>query len=543
MLSHSSITLGIFVTSGYVRSGLVDSQTKGNERSSIFLNNLFSTSSIVLRRLPKKHSASEIERLIALRFASPFPRNMAANYDVIIVGCGPAGIFSAIELSDKADLHVLMVDSGSDLSDRKCPANSGIGCLRCHPCQLLSGWGGSGAFADGKLTLSTEIGGWLGEHIGKKSLNDLLQYVDSMYVKFGASGRLYGTDLDKIEEIDRKAKLAGLTLIPDKIRHIGTENAPNILSKMKQHLMGSEVEMRMQTEVKGLLVDVENRVIQGILTKDGEKIKSKYTIVGPGRSGAEWLASEADFHGLKKSNNPVDVGVRVEVPYVTMESLTDTLYEPKFIYCSKTFDDRVRTFCVCPGGEVITESHGRIITVNGQSYASRKSENTNFAVLVSTQFTEPFREPIAYGKHIATLANELGGGGVLLQRLGDLHSGRRSTHERIDRNQVKPTLKDYTPGDLTFVLPYRLMIGIKELLEAMDQVTPGVYSKSTLLYGAEVKFYSSRLASTASLESEIRNLFVIGDGAGITRGLIQSSASGVIAAREVLKREGGVLKR
>jgi len=258
--------------------------------------------------------------------------------------------------------------------------------------------------------------------------------------------------------------------------------------------------------------------------------------VAPGRSGAEWLKCEAQLLGLKTLNNPVDVGLRVEVLAAVMQELTDALYEPKFIYYSKSFDDQVRTFCIAPEGEVITESYEGILTVNGQSYAEKKTGNTNFAILVSTSFTEPFREPIAYGKYLARLSNLLSGG-VIVQRLGDLEAGRRSTEERIQRSVVAPTLKNATPGDLSFVLPYRYLADIREMLQALDQITPGVHSKDTLLYGVEVKFYSSRLQLSDCLETNIRNLFTIGDGAGVTRGLVQASVSGVIVAREIIKRE------
>ena len=398
---------------------------------------------------------------------------------------------------------------------------------------ILTGWGGSGAFSDGKLTLSSEVGGWLDEYIDLVELNRLIDYVDSIYVKFGAPKKLYGTDNNKIEEIERKAALVGLKLVPSRIRHLGTENCGKVLSKAKQVLQ-KKVKIRTSTEVKGLIV--KDGKIEGVESKDGEKIKSKYVIVAPGRVGAEWLTSEAQMLGLKTLNNPVDLGVRVEVSAPVLEELTNVLYEPKFIYHSRSFDDMVRTFCMNPAGEVITESYNEIVTVNGQSFAEKKTKNTNFALLVSTKFTEPFREPIAYGKYIARLANLLGGG-IIVQRLGDLEAGRRSTEERIARNLVVPTLKYATPGDLSFILPYRYLEDIKEMLQAMDRVSPGIYSKHTLLYGVEVKFYSSRLELNNKLETKINNLFAIGDGAGITRGLIQASVSGVIAAREIQQRE------
>jgi hypothetical protein len=453
--------------------------------------------------------------------------------DVIIVGAGPAGIFSALELTENTRLSVLMLDKGPDLDKRRCPASRGLGCINCDPCTLLCGWGGAGAFSDGKLTLSPEVGGWLNEYRTKEKLIELIEYVDSIYLKYGAPENVYGVDSDKIDEIKRRASFAGLKLVPQTLRHMGTERCADTLRRMQDDL-GDRVEIRTRTEVKGLVVKGEK--IEGVETSDGEKIVGKYVIVAPGRGGAEWLKSEAEALGLKTLNNPVDVGIRVEIQAPLMEELTETLYEPKFIYYSKAFDDQVRTFCVAPEGEVITESYNGVLTVNGQSYAERKTGNTNFAILVTTSFTEPFREPIAYGKYLARLTNLLSGG-VIIQRLGDLKAGRRSTEERIARSTVVPTLKNATPGDLSFVLPYRYLADIREMLEAMDQISPGVNSNHTLLYGIEVKFYSSRLQLSDCLETKIHNLFTIGDGAGVTRGLVQASASGIIVAREILNRD------
>jgi len=455
------------------------------------------------------------------------------QFDVILVGAGPAGIFSALEMTKNRDVKILMLDKGPDLDKRRCPASRGLGCIRCEPCFLLSGWGGAGAFSDGKLTISTEVGGWLNEYMSRDELSHLLNYVDEIYSTFGSTQKVYGSDSDEIERIERKASFAGLKLIRQKIRHLGTEKCAEVLKKIRQEL-SDRIEIRTRTEVKGIMV--KNDDIKGVETVNGEKFSAKYVIVAPGRSGAEWLKCEAQSLGLRTLNNPVDVGVRVEVRASVVEELTESLYEPKFIYYSKAFDDQVRTFCVNPYGEVITESYDGMISVNGQSYAERKSENTNFAILVSTSFTEPFKEPIAYGEYLARLANLLSGG-VIIQRLGDLVAGRRSTEERIRRSIVNPTLRVATPGDLSFVLPYRYLTDIREMLEALDQIAPGIYSKHTLLYGIEVKFYSSRLELNNHLETNIRNLFTIGDGAGVTRGLIQASASGVIVAREIMKSE------
>jgi len=459
--------------------------------------------------------------------------NSNLKYDVIIVGAGPAGIFSALELIGKGDFNILMLDRGPDISKRKCPASRGFECVNCEPCLLLSGWGGAGAFSDGKLTLSTEVGGWLNQYVSSKELEELVNYVDEVYLKFGATENVYGTDVEKVDEIERNASLSGLKLIRQKIRHMGTERCAQTLVKMRQALNG-KIDFKPRSDVKGLIV--KDGIVEGVKTVNGENYYGKYVIVAPGRSGAEWLQSEAQALGLKTLNNPVDVGIRVEVLASVMEELTNVLYEPKFVYYSKSFDDQVRTFCVAPYGEVITESYNGVLTVNGQSYAERKTENTNFAILVSTSFTEPFKEPIAYGKYLARLSNLLSGG-VIIQRLGDLESGRRSTPERIARSVVTPTLKNATPGDLSFVLPYRYLADIREMLQALDKIAPGIHSRDTLLYGIEVKFYSSRLQLSNCLETKIRNLFTIGDGAGVTRGLVQASASGVIVAREIIRRE------
>jgi uncharacterized protein len=456
------------------------------------------------------------------------------KYDVIIVGAGPAGIFSALELTKKDNnLNILILDRGPEISQRKCPSSRGFECHHCEPCSILSGWGGAGAYSDGKLTLSTEVGGWLNQYVSQQELEKLVGYVDSVYLKYGASERVYGGDAEKVDEIERRASLAGLKLIRQEVRHMGTDKSEETMQRMYNELSGKAV-FEPRTDVKGLIT--EGTAIKGVETVSGEKIHSKYVIIAPGRSGAEWLQTEAQIRGLKTVNNPVDIGVRVELLASVMEELTKALYEPKLVYYSRLFDDMVRTFCVSPYGEVTTESYDGVLTVNVGSYAERRTDNTNFAILVSTSFTEPFKEPIAYGKYIARLSNLLSGG-VMVQRLGDLVSGRRSTPERLARSVVTPTLKNATPGDLSFVLPYRYLSDIREMLQALDQIAPGVHSRDTLLYGIEVKFYSSHLQLNNVLETKIQNMFTIGDGAGVTRGLIQASASGVIVAREIMKRE------
>jgi len=455
------------------------------------------------------------------------------EYDVIIIGAGPAGIFTALELTKKNNISVLILEKGKEIEKRECLMRSkNGGCFHCSPCAIISGWGGAGAFSDGKLNLSTEIGGQLDDYINRDKVAELIEYADDIYLEFGADKTVYGTNEEEIDIIKREASLAKLKLIPTEIRHLGTEKCAEILKKMQDYLK-TKINIKTNTKVKRILLD-NGRAI-GIETVKGEIIKGKYIVAMPGRAGSEWLKEQAENMGIKVSNNPVDVGVRVEVPAVVVKRLTDAIYESKLVYYTQKFDDKIRTFCMCPYGEVVTEFNDGITSVNGHSYQEHRTDNTNFAILVSTNFTEPFKEPIAYGKYIAHLANILSGG-VIVQRLGDLELGRRSTPDRLTHSIVTPTLKEATPGDLSFVLPYRILFGILEMLKAMDKIAPGVYSKHTLLYGVEVKFYSSRLELSGCLETKVTNLFAAGDGAGITRGLIQASTSGIVVADEILKR-------
>ena len=374
--------------------------------------------------------------------------------------------------------------------------------------------------------------------VGADQMPELIDYVDSLYLKFGALDRVYGVG-EAVGELVRRATLADLRLIPVKLRHIGTERSRRALKAIRDFIVRG-VEVRLEEAATAIMVD--DGVVTGVETSRGEHLECRYLILAPGREGADWLTKEAGRLKLSLSSNPVDVGVRVEVPAPVLEELTSALYEAKLEYFSKSFGDRVRTFCMCPGGEVTMEATGgvdQVITVNGHSYAEHKTGNTNFAILVSTTFTEPFREPIAYGKYLARLANLLSGG-VLVQRLGDLLEGHRSTPARIRQSIVEPTLKAATPGDLSFALPFRYLKDIVEMLQAMDKLAPGVASRHTLLYGVEVKFYSSQLKLSSCLETEIGSMFAAGDGAGVSRGLVQASACGVVVAREILRRLGEV---
>lgn len=442
------------------------------------------------------------------------------DYDVIIVGAGPAGIFAALTLADGGIGSILLLEQGKDLSERT------------RSDDMLCGWGGAGAFSDGKLTISPEVGGFLGDFIDRAALYELLQKADQIYVTHGAPDRIFGEVSPQLEDLADRARLADLELVPMRIRHIGTENCRIVLDRLRQSLV-KRIEIRADSQVQNVLF--ENGRILGVRLADGRIVRSRIVIAAPGRSGASWMKTEAESLGLKTKASPVDIGVRVELPAIVLKEITDAIYESKLIHYSKTFDDKVRTFCMNPYGEVVTEKNAGIVTVNGHSYSEKKSANTNFAILVSSAFTEPFDDPIAYGVYISRLANLLGKGAII-QRLGDLLAGRRTTRERLARCLTRPTLTDATPGDLSFVFPYRHLLSIIEMLQALEKLAPGVYSRHTLLYGVEVKFYSNRIHVSSEMETEVKNLFAIGDGAGITRGLLQASASGILAGHAVAER-------
>ena len=456
-------------------------------------------------------------------------------YNVAIIGAGPAGIFSALEIVKlKPEWKVVLIEKGQRIEKRICPIREGSPkCVNCKRCGLLCGWGGAGAFSDGKLTLTPDVGGHLVDYMPREKVEELIKYADDMYLEHGATDEVFGTNMDVFREIERQAVLAELKLVHSPVRHLGTERSLDVLKHMQDYL-DERITILNNVRAESLIVECEQ--VKGIVLDNGDTIKAEYTIIAPGREGADWLTHEFAKNKIGMVNNAVDVGVRVELPAPVFAPITDKLYESKLIYHSPTFGDEVRTFCMNPNGEVVQENYNGIATVNGHSYANIKTNNTNFALLVSKKFTEPFKEPIAYGQHIASLANMLAGG-ILVQRFGDLLEGRRSTPDRIKSSIITPTLTCATPGDLSLVIPYRQMKSIIEMLFALDKIAPGTASRYTLLYGIEVKFYSARVKLTNELETEgVKNLFTIGDGAGVTRGLIQASASGVYVAQTICAR-------
>ena len=450
---------------------------------------------------------------------------MNTDYEVIIIGAGPAGIFASLTLARLGIEKVVLIEQGKDIDKRD----------RRVGRDLLCGWGGAGAYSDGKLNLSAEVGGSLNSFVAPEKFAHLLFDVDKTYASYGAPERVFGTGKAEIKALAKRAQKAGLSFLPSIIRHMGTENCLFVLKRMRQDLSRK---ISIKTECRAEEILVEKNQVTGVRLAGGKVIKGQFVVAAPGRIGASWMKSQADLLKLSSIHSPVDIGLRIEVPAHIMEPLTRDAYEAKLIYYSKTFNDKVRTFCMNPYGEVVLEQSEDIITVNGHSYTQKKSDNTNFAILVNNTFTEPFRNPIKYGKYIASLANMLGKGAII-QGLGDLIKGQRSTDERIKQCRTRPTLQDATPGDLSFVLPYRYLKDIIEMIEALNNLTPGIFSQDTLLYGVEVKFYSHRIKLTNYLESEVKNLFMVGDGAGITRGLVQASMSGIVAGEEIAQRLKG----
>lgn len=463
---------------------------------------------------------------------------MKKKYDCVIIGAGPSGLFTAYELITKNDkLNILIIEKGNPIEKRKCPKRITGKCVHCNPCNITSGFSGAGAFSDGKLSLSSDIGNSFNGLMLKTEVDELLKEADNIYLKFGAPTDIHGIEKEKeINSIRKKAIQANLKLIDSPIRHLGTDEGYNVYKRCQEFLLNSGVEILFNTKVEDIII--ENDTIKGVIINNSlDKIFSTYVISGVGREGAEWFESTCHKHNVKTSVGIIDIGVRVECRNEIMQELNDAVYEAKLIYNTPTFQDKVRTFCTNPSGEVSCEVYSDgTLTVNGHAYkdALKKTNNTNFALLVSEQFTEPFKEPILYGKSIAKQANLLTNGKALVQRFGDFKKGQRTTYERLYNGNVKPTLKDAIPGDLSLVLPYRIMKDIEEMLYTLDKISPGIANDETLLYGVEVKFYSNKVIVNNKFETNIKNLYACGDGSGHTRGLMSASINGLKVAKSIL---------
>ena len=461
---------------------------------------------------------------------------MEKGYDVIIVGAGPAGIFTAYELTrEHPGLSILMLEKGRDIYKRKCPKHTNGGtCMHCKPCSITTGWAGAGAFSDGKLSLSHEVGGTLPDYIGVEAAMEMIRYADDIYLKFGADTGIHGlTETPSMREIRRKSIEANLKLVQCPVRHLGTEKTQELYRTLFEHLKKHGVEVRFNSPVTDFII--ENKIVIGVLSTD-KTFLGKHIVVAVGRDGSDWLMKQCAIQSIPVEVGIVDIGVRLECRNEVMQEINENFYEAKLIHYTRTFDDKVRTFCSNPGGFVSSEYYDNdLAVVNGHCYKDLKSDNTNFALLVSQKFTEPFNAPIEYGRHIARLANMLTRNKIMVQRFGDLVRGRRTTSQRLNRNNIVPTLKDAVPGDLSLVLPHRILFDIIEMIKSLDKVSPGLASDETLLYGVEVKFYSNIVKVDKSFQSTtVKNLYFGGDGAGITRGLMQASVNGVLIARAIL---------
>ena len=472
---------------------------------------------------------------------------MSEEYDIIIVGAGPSGVFTAYELIQlglNKYKKILMIEQGKRVENRNCPIEKAGQCVKCKPyCNITSGFSGAGAFSDGKLTLPNkdddhiEVGGNLQDYLGVEKTKELMFYADDIYVKFGADKKVEGLgNLEEIKKISDKAKENGILLCNCPIRHLGTEKSHELYGKLEQYLLENNINIMFEKNVKDLII--ENNKIKGVIIEDAgnkditKKIYSNNVVLGIGRKGAEWLAQMCDKHKIDNRAGIVDIGVRYELPDEVMKDVNKYMYEGKFVGYLPPYGDKVRTFCQNPSGFVANEVYDNNLTlVNGHAYKDRKSTNTNLALLASHHFNNPFKEPIKYGMNIAENANQLGKGNVLVQRLGDILAGKRTWQEELEKNSVIPTLKTAIAGDITYAIGYRTMVDILEFIKAMDKVIPGFAHPDNLLYAAEIKFYSNELIIDNNFKTSVEGLYSIGDGGGLTRGLIMASASGIQMAR------------
>lgn len=461
--------------------------------------------------------------------------------DTLIVGAGPAGIFTALELLNKGyQGKIRIIEKGEAIENRACPKAKTGECVHCKNCHITTGFSGAGAFSDGKLSLSADVGGELPELIGQDRAQALIDYTDKIYLSFGADKKVEGvSNSEKIKEIRKKAIQANLKLVDCPIRHLGTEKAQQIYLAIEKHLQNAGVEISFHTDAEDIIV--EDGVCRGAVVRKGKEkteIFAENVVIATGRRGADWLDSVCKKHGVKHEAGIVDIGVRVEVRNEVMEEVNNILYESKLIGYPHPFKNKVRTFCQNPGGFVSQENYDNdLAVVNGHSYKETKSQNTNLAILCSSHFQAPFDKPIEYAKKIGELTNMLADGHILVQRLGDIRDGKRSWQEELMRSNVKPTLTDAVAGDITSAMPYRVMLSILNFIEEVDTVVPGFASAETLLYSPEIKFYSNRVSMNENLLTSVKNLYCLGDSSGWTRGLMMASVMGVYLARKLMKGE------
>lgn len=464
------------------------------------------------------------------------------KYDVVIVGAGPAGIFTAIELirlgSKKS---ILIVEKGQPIEKRRCPKSKTKECVNCKPfCHITTGFSGAGAFSDGKLSLSPEVGGDLPSLIGEDLATELIDYTDKIYLEFGADEHIEGvSDPDKVKEIRKRAIHAGLKLVDCPIRHLGTEKAQDIYLAIEHYLRDNGVDMMFGYECDDLLL--EGNTCRGVVVTDGKlsrEIEAGATIIATGRRGADWLEKLCAEYDVAHQPGTVDIGVRVEVRNEVMEEVNRVLYESKLIGYPRPFKNKVRTFCQNPGGFVSQENYdNNLAVVNGHSYKELKSSNTNVSILCSHNFSYPFNQPIAYAQKVGELTNMLGAGHILVQRFGDILDGKRTWPKELSQSNLRPTLTDAVAGDITAAMPYRAMTNIINFIQAVDIVVPGFASTETLLYSPELKFYSNRVKMDADLETNVRGLHCLGDSSGWTRGLMMASVMGVLMGRKLREKE------